>query len=112
MTKEQLQQIEDFIFKAVQSTKKENSDLISELRRSVDGIRTEQRKVAEDLKDYVNTDIAWKEADKEWKDMATPSIEIMKKIQNSSSVIRWVAQTIILLGALVGGIAFLISKLK
>lgn len=111
MNKEE-DRIKEYIFQAVQATKQENSGLIAELKKSVESIREEQKKVAEELKDYVRLDTVWKEADKEWKDNATPSINIMKKIQGSSSVIRWVVQTIILLGILVGTVTGLIKLFK
>lgn len=104
MNKEE-DRIKDYIFQAVQATKQENSGLIAELKKSVESIRDEQRKVAEDLKDYVKDD-------QEWKDSVTPSIDIMKKLQNTSSVLNWVVKTIILMGSLIGAVVLIYKWLK
>lgn len=104
MNKEE-DRIKEYIFQAVQATKQENSGLIAELKKSVESIRDEQRKVAEDLKDYVKDD-------QEWKDSVTPSIDIMKKLQNTSSVLNWVVKTIILMGSLIGAVILIYKWLK
>ena len=47
--------------------------------------------------------------DNQWKDSVNPSIETMRKIQNFSSVTRWIVQSILLVGAVVGAVLYLIN---
>lgn len=104
MTPEEKAHFEDLIVKAVQSGKKETSDLVDMIMHKLEnGIEESiNRNVNGKIKVLTQRFDDYVISDNEWKDGVTPSIEIMKKIQGSSSVIRYVVQTIILFGVLVG----------
>ena len=118
MTPEELERIEQAIKEAhlvgLQSGKRENSDLVDMIMHKMEtkieesinkNVNGKIKGLSERFDDYVITD-------NQWKDSVSPSIDIMKKIQNSSSVIRYVVQTVILLGVLVGTIIGLIKLFK
>lgn len=101
--------IKDYIFQAVQATKQENSGLIAELKKSVESIREEQKKVAEELKDYVKLDTIWKEADKEWKEKAKPVLQMGENVQGFGKVSLYVVGFI---ASVTGAVVMIINIIK
>ena len=106
MNEDEIKHFEDLLIKAVQAGKQETSGLVDMIMHKL------EKGIEESINRNVNGKIIglttkvddYIKSDNEWKKDVTPSIEIMKKIRGSSSVIRWVVQTIILLGVLVGTI--------
>lgn len=114
MNEDEKKHFEELIFKAVQSGKKETSDLVDMIMHKLEnGIEESiNRNVNGKIKVLTQRFDDYVVSDNEWKDGVTPSIDIMKKVKASSSVIRWVVQTVILLGILIGTITGLIKLFK
>ena len=117
MTLEERQHFEDIIVKAVQSGKKETSDLVDlilhrmepvikeSIDRNVNGKivkLTEKIDVhVKNFDDYIILDTDWKDDDKKWKAEYEPYLKGMVSIGLSGRIIIW---TIISLGSVAGAI--------
>lgn len=102
MTPEEIKDvIKETVYLAQNSTKQENSGLITHLQKIMQqeiavgiekNVNGKIRNIDKKIDDYISEDNKWKES-------VTPSIETMKRISNTSDGVIWLAKLIVLLGA-------------
>ncbi len=117
MTSEELKKIIDqgireALATGIQSGKKETSDLVAEIKKSIGEIIKEQTEHRELITSYIEKDTHDKELMKDWQTNATPAIDILKKLMSFGSVGGWILQSLILLGAGIGVVYGLVKWLK
>jgi hypothetical protein len=114
MTPQDRQHFEDILVKAVQSGKKETSDLVDDILHKIepiikDSIQTNVNgkidKINQKMDDYIISDL-------KWKDSVKPSIEIMRTLTDTTVGVSWLLKSVIILGSAVGVIYGLITWLK
>lgn len=106
MTPEEQKHFEDLIVKAVQSGKQETSGLVDMIMHKLESgiedsinknVNGKIKSLSEKVDNYIKTD-------NDWKDEVRPSLDVMEKMRVGSSILNWVAKTVILLAAVVGAI--------
>lgn len=99
------QKIKEYLVLAVQSGKKETSDLVATIMHKMESRidsavdRGIEKNVNGKIKDLTTKVDAYILSDNEWKLNVTPSIEIMKRMQGFASTGGWILKGVVLLGA-------------
>lgn len=128
MTPDDRQHFDELILKAVQSGKKETSDLVADviarmkptieeaikvnvngkIDRLTEAVHTQQ----EDFKDHKVIVYNHFEEDKQWKAEVTPSVATMKSMQSWASVSGYILKTMLLVGGVCGSLYALLKWLR